>query len=102
MDVPQQWRTYACEDYYSSSLSQQGYYDGPGYLWLIEPAERVEEDVEAEFLQVGRPGVDSIGFGYRKGHNGFWAYHRMESRFQWLAPTALQFLDDWLSARVEI
>lgn len=53
--VPKQWREYPCEDYFSSPLAVGGYWSESGQLWLIEPAERVEEDTEAEFLQVGRP-----------------------------------------------
>jgi hypothetical protein len=102
MDVPEKWRAYSCEDYFSSPLSVHGYWDEPGELWLIEPCERVEEELDAEFLQVGRPGVDRIGFGYRKGHSGLWAYHRVELRFQYLAESVMQLLDGWLSGRIEI
>jgi hypothetical protein len=102
MDIPHQWRDYPCEDYFSSPLAIHGYWDGEAKLWVIETAQRVEEDPKAEFLQVGRPGVDSIGFGYRKRHPGLWAYHRMELRFQYLAETVVQLLDGWLSGRVEI
>lgn len=102
MDVPHQWRDYPCEDYFSSALSVDGYWDEAGQLWLIEPAERIAEENEAEFLQIGRAGVDSIGFGYRKDHPGLWAYHRMESRFQYLGETATQFLDGWLSGCIQV
>jgi hypothetical protein len=101
MDIPERWRDYPCLDYFSSPLSVTGHWDEPGQLWLIEPAERVEEARDAEFLQVGRPGVDSIGFGYRRGRPGFWALHRMvDLEFQLLAPTIQQFLDDWQAGRI--
>ena len=103
MDVPERWRDYPCLDYFSSPLAVTGSWSEPDQLWLIEPAERVEEEGEAEFLQVGRPGVDSIGFGYGKGLPGFWAYHRMIDRdFQLLAPTVQQFLDDWHGGRIKV
>ena len=102
MDVPEQWRGYPCEDYFASPLAESGYWDGAGQLWLIEPAERVEEEAVAEFLQVGRPGVDSIGVGFRKGQRGFWAYHRMEREFQLLAPAVTEFLDGWQSGRITV
>jgi hypothetical protein len=103
MEVPERWRDYRCDDYFSSPLATHGYWHEPGQLWLIEPCKRVEEESEAEFLQVGRPGVDSIGFGYRKGQLGFWALHRMEGgRFQYLAPTVLQFLDGWLVGAISV
>jgi hypothetical protein len=103
MEVPSQWRDYACEDYFTSPLANDGYWDAAGQLWLIEPWERVEESPEAEFLQVGHPGADSIGFGYRKGMGGFWALHRMEGgEFQYLAPTLLRFLDGWLAGSISV
>lgn len=103
MQVPKKWREYPCEDYFVSPLAAQGYWSEPGAIWYIEPRERVEEDKEAQFLQVGSPGVDSIGFGYRKGVTGFWALHRMEGgRFQYLAPSVLQFLDGWLAGTISV
>jgi hypothetical protein len=103
METPQQWREYPCEDYFASPLASQGYWDEPGQFWYIEPAKRVEEHPEVQFLQVGSAGVDSIGFGYRKGQPGFWALHRMEGdRFQYLAPTVLQFLDGWLAGAISV
>jgi hypothetical protein len=102
MDIPERWSGYPCSDYFSSPLTVTGYWDEPGQLWLIEPAERIEE-LGGEFLQVGRPGVDSIGFGYRKGHPGFWAFHRMVDReFQFLAPTIHQFLDGWHAGQITV
>ena len=103
MDVPQQWREYSCEDYFASPLAVHGHWDAGGQFWYIEPAERVREDTEAQFLQIGSPGVDSIGFGYRKGVAGFWALHRMEGgKVQYLAPTVLQFLDEWLAGAISV
>ena len=103
MDVPERWRGYPCEDYFSSPLAHQGYWDEQAQLWLIEPADRVEEDTEAEFLQVGRPGVDSIGFGYRKGQPGLWAFHRIVDReFQLLAPTVTEFLAGWHAGEITV
>ena len=103
MDIPEHWRGYPCQDYFSSALAIEGYWDEPAQLWLIEPAERVEEDVKSEFLQVGRPGVDSIGFGYRKGHPGFWALHRMVTReFQYLAPTVKEFMAGWYAGEISV
>lgn len=97
------WPSYDCEDYLSSELAQNGYWDAQNQLWVIEPAARVQEDAESNFLEVGRPGVDNIGFGYRKGESGFWAYHRMvDQHFQYLAPTVTQFLEQWLSGSIRL
>src|SRR5262245_12313969 len=103
MEVPEAWREYPCEDYFASPLATQGYYDRAVVIWYIAPVGRVEEDAKAQFLQVGRPGVDSIGFGYRKDIPGFWALHRMEGgRLQYLAPTVMQFLDGWLAGSITV
>ena len=103
MDVPEWWSDYHCTDYFSSQLATDGYWDEPGQLWLIETGERVEEEQEVAFLQVGRPGVDSIGFGYRKGQPGFWALHRMKcDEFQYLAPSVQEFLDGWFAGRITV
>jgi hypothetical protein len=103
MEVPKRWRDYPCVDYFSSPLASDGYWDEPSQLWLIEACERVEEELEAGFLQVGRPGVDSIGFGYRKGQPGFWAMHRMDGgEFQYLAPSVQEFLDGWFAGRITV
>jgi len=103
MDVPEQWRGYPCEDYFSSPFAAGGYWDELAEVWLIEPVDRLEEEAEAEFLQVGRPGVDSIGFGYRKRHSGFWAFHRMvEEEFQYLAPTVNEFIAGWYAGEITV
>ena len=62
MEVPPRWRGYPCEDYFSSPFAIDGLWDEHSQLWLVEPAKR-EEESEEGFLQVRRPGVDSIGFG---------------------------------------
>ena len=96
MGIPKQWLDYPCEDYFASPFAHDGFWDESVQHWVIEPAERVDEDIEAEFLQVGRPGVDSIGFGYRKGHPGLWAFHRMVDRdFQYIAPTVNELFAAW-------
>ena len=103
MNVPDQWREYDCEDYFISALATDGYWDDPSQLWLIERADSVDEDAENDSLQLGRPGVDDIGFGYRKGQQGFWAFHRMVTKeFQFLAPTVMQFLEGWLSGKITV
>jgi hypothetical protein len=102
MEVPDKWRSYPCEEYFSSPLAFNGYWDESGQIWLIEQAGRVEE-CEGEFLQVGRPGVDSIGFGYRRGEPGFWAFHRMVDReFQYLAPSVQEFIEAWFAGRITV
>ena len=101
MEVPEQWRHYQCEDYFASAFATTGFWDEPSQLWVIEPADRVEEDREEQFLQVGSPGVDGISFGYRKGMPGFWAFRQVVDReFQYLVPTIQEFLTAWFAGRI--
>lgn len=93
---------YQCNDYLSSALVETGLWDEEAQLWLIEPLSRLEEHDHIGFLQVGRPGVDGIGFGYRLGHNGFWAYYPVEQRFQLLAPSLAEFLKGWVARTITV
>ena len=103
MNRPERWTDYLCEDYFSSPLAVDGYWDESAQFWIIVPGDRVEEEAEVGFLQVGAPGVDLIGFGYRREEPGFWALHRMTGReFQYLAPTVGEFLDGWFAGRITV
>jgi hypothetical protein len=82
VDVPEQWQSYPCEDYYQSPLAVHGYWSDPEQLWMISPADKVTENSEAEFLEVRNAGVDGISLGYRVNQPGFWAYYPMESEFK--------------------
>lgn len=93
---------YQCADYLSSAWAEAGLWDEDAQLWLIEPRSRLEEHDQIGFLQVGRPGVDGIGFGYRSGHNGFWAYYPMEQRFQLLAPSLSEFVKGWAARTITV
>ncbi|MBI3864294.1 MAG: hypothetical protein HY290_20615 [Planctomycetia bacterium] len=101
--TPKRWRNYRCDDYFLSQLAVNGYFDESAQQWLIVTAEEVAEDVKAEFLQIGSPGADGIGFGYRNGQPGLWAYHCMTGQeFQWLARTAQQLLDGWMAGTITV
>ena len=97
------WSDYQCEDYLEAPEAQQGYWDEPGQVWIIEPLDKVEERPGEAFLQVGRPGVDDIGFGYRAHQQGFWALKRMPwVEYQYLAPTMGEFLKGWLAGTISL
>ena len=102
MKIPEHYSHYPCHDYFSSSLASEGLWDEQAQCWTIEPSERVLENASAEFLQVGRPGVDGIGFGYRKEIPGFWAFFPMECEFQLLAPTIMRFVDQWNAGEIKL
>ena len=70
---PEQWRPFQCDDYFTSEYVRHGYWDEGGQYWYLEPYDRVFENEEAGFLDVGGAGVGGIRFGYRHGHSGVWA-----------------------------
>lgn len=102
MKVPQEYRDYGCDDYYASPWSEQGYWDEEAQLDLIVPADEVEEMPEHSFLSVGRPGVDGIAFGYRKGHAGVWAFYPMEGTFVPAAATTEELVEKWRTDRLSL
>ncbi len=93
MDVPERWQDYPCLDHFSLFLPSPG--PGPSRInsGLSNLPSGWRRRAKRSSCKSGVRGVDGIGFGYRKGHPGFWAYHRMIDReFQFLAPTIQQFL----------
>jgi hypothetical protein len=93
---------YACGDYFGSMLASQGLWDEAAQLWLIVPAAEAQQHQEMDFLEVGRPGVDGILFGYRKGRPGFWAFYPIEREFQLLAENIQAFLKGWDEGRITV
>jgi hypothetical protein len=102
MRLPDHWRDYNCEDYFASRIASTGYWDEPGQYWYFWPADRLVEDVERQFLVVGSAGVDSIDWGFRKGHRGLWAYYPIEDEFVFMAPTFAELVDGWLSGKLTV
>jgi hypothetical protein len=100
MDVPEHWREYNCGDYFASPTAEEGCWDEGAHCWYIEPAERVHEDSSREFLVIGRPGVDGIKWGYRKGRHGIWAYYPIEDEFVIFADSASELRIRYLSGRL--
>jgi hypothetical protein len=99
--VPLRWREYNCADYFTSTLSENGYWDEAGQYWYMLPAERVYEDTDLQFLVIGDPGVDGIDWGYRRGQPGLWA-HPIDGEYKCLAPTVEALLQGYLSGAVSI
>lgn len=93
---------YPCADYIHSGFAAKGLWDEDSQVWVIEPLQRAEELPAIEFLQVGRPGVDGIAFGYRSREDGFWAYYPMEGRFALLAPTVADFASGWKAGTISL
>lgn len=102
MDIPEKWRSYNCSDYFLSPFSESGWWDSEGQCWYIEPAGRIYEDEARAFLILGRPGVDGIEWGYRKGYQGIWAYYPIDNDFVFLSNSVSELREGYLSGRITV
>jgi hypothetical protein len=62
----------------------------------------VREDPSRDFLIVGRPGVDGIEWGYRRGYVGTWAHYPVARDFRLLADSISALRDGYTSGRVKV
>lgn len=69
---------------------------------LIESVDEIEELSEIGFLQIGRPGVDGIVFGYRKGGTVIWAYYPMDDEFSFLCSSVEELVEGWVAGRITV
>ncbi|HUF18874.1 MAG TPA: hypothetical protein VMS12_12595 [Thermoanaerobaculia bacterium] len=86
----------------NDSRWREGLYDEGAHLWLLEPAHRFEHLADEQFLRVGRPGVDGIGFGYRENQPGFWAFYPQEGTFKLLAASVGEFIEGWYAGKITV
>ena len=93
---------FRCSDYLESAYAAHGHWDEGGQLWLIEPLSRVEEHADIDFLQIGRPGVDGIGFGYRAGFDGLWAYYPVLGEFELKASSVGELVERWARGTISV
>lgn len=102
MKRPDHLADFRCEDYFESVYAAEGFWSELEQNWLIEPANEISLAADAEFLQVGRPGLDGIGFGYRRFLDGLWAFHPQESRFQFLSPDVASLVKGWNDGSIKV
>ena len=93
---------YPCEDYFRDGWAERGFEEWlefPDHCLhitrLIERAAGVEEESPGEgyrppepLLRVGGPGIDGVGWVYRRGDPGLWTFTPMELRTECLTPAA--------------
>lgn len=91
---------FEAREYLDSVEFRDGVFDSEAQVQLIEAPERAVERVD--FLVIGRPGVDGIEWGYRKGSPGIWAYYPLEDEFRELAPSLREFLDGWRNGGITV
>jgi hypothetical protein len=102
VNVPEKWQPYNCDDYYRSQLAQTGWWEPLAQCWYLERAEGVYEDEARQFLVIGRPGVDGIEWGYRRGLDGIWAHYPIENTFIRVAASADELRSGYADGSVTI
>lgn len=102
MGIPEQYSAYACEEYFRNGSSERGHFDKPSYTLVVVPFSETYENSEADFFAIGRSGTDGIDFGYRKGHEGLWAFYPIDRDFRYMAATVAELVDGWCSGRLSI
>ena len=102
MKTPANLRDFHCDDYFASEWAKEGCWDEPSQLMLVVPARKCQLRAELAFFVIGRPGVDGIEFGYRRGKRGIWAYYPIEKRFVAVARTTAALVDGYLSNRITV
>jgi hypothetical protein len=102
MDTPHELRDYFCDDYFASRWADEGYYSETAQLMVVEPAINRVLRPEIELLVIGRPGVDGIEFGYRRGLRGIWAYYGMFGEWALVAESTADLVDGWATARISV
>ena len=93
---------YHCVEYLNSRWAVDGLWDEQAQLWLIEPFSRTHQLHDADFLQIGRPGVDGIGFGYRADFEGLWAYYPVDQVFKFLAASVAILVQEWMDGKITV
>lgn len=102
MKVPETWSEYPCIDYCSSRFAESGWFDELGQYWYIERAGGVDIDPDSQLLVIGRPGVDGILWGYRKGIDGLWAYYPIDRDYVHIADGVEDLRDGYASGRITV
>jgi hypothetical protein len=101
VQIPDALRAYECGDYFDSPLAETGWRE-PFGCWFVEPADRLVVNERRGFLVIGRPCVDGIEWGYRRGLRGIWAYFPFDDEFRWLAESLAAFRDGWASGAITV
>ena len=102
MNIPEHLRDYKCADYFGSEQFRLGVWSESEQLHLIVAAGEIAELRDLEFLVVGRPGVDGIEFGYRKNHDGIWAYYPISREFSQVASSVSGLVEGWFAGSIKV
>ncbi len=104
MIVPRELRDYRCAEHFESPRFRGGVWSEPEQLWIVVPMDEIKDhpDRGTGFLTVGRPGVDGIELGYRRGMSGLWAYYPIEDHFELMADTLDELVSGWLAGTLTV
>ncbi len=102
MTVPPNLSQYPCADYFNSSWVDAGLWEEESQNMLILPFSDIVEHLKTGFLEVGRPGVDGILFGYRANLPGVWAYYPIDQEFELKANSIAELVSGWLSGHITV
>ncbi|RBP40424.1 hypothetical protein DES53_108131 [Roseimicrobium gellanilyticum] len=102
MSIPEEYRPFACREYFEDGWSAQGHFDEDSQTLVIVPLDRSYVASEISFFAIGRSGLGGIDFGFRIGHQGLWAYHPIDQEFQFMAPTVAALVEGWCSGKLSI
>jgi hypothetical protein len=69
---------------------------------VVVPAGETELDRDPDLFAIGRPGVDGIAFGYRRGHGGIWAFYPIGREFVRVADSTSDLVERWRSNRIRL
>ena len=92
--------SYPCSDYVASEWATTGLWDASVQLMVLVPVAEAVHHEDLGFLEIGRPGVDGILFGYRTGQPGIWAYYPIDDDSVLLAPDLQSFVAAWLNGQI--
>lgn len=99
---PDHLHGYSCVDYFSDGWAENGFYDDAAHYWVVEPLRDLSSEHRDGFFAVGGPGVDSVRFCYRYGHNGVWAYYPLTREFVRVANNLNQLVEKWRAGQLAL
>ena len=102
MEIPEQYRRYACADYFAGGWASRGHFDDYSQTLVIAPITKAYEDRTSGFFAIGRSGSDGIDFCYRLGYKGLWAYYPIEKEFRFMAPTVAELVAAYCSGELKV
>lgn len=100
--IPEAFREFACGEYFGEPLFFRGVFFPEAQLQVVYPAAELRILSVPAFLAIGSAGADGIEFGYRRAHQGLWAFHPQENRFQFVANSLAELVQGYRSGVITV